>query len=591
MAKDGTMNPIRRHCSAFRILAMAVAVAHCEPGTNAAFPQEPSSEGRIAFQIAAPFAWSREDRYEPASFENFFPNDANGGRQLDLFLEGKLTISNVGERLALIRRGLRNTSHHRTRLLGTVGNEFIWNKEPQDPRAVELLDEHEGLDAGTVGAAIDTYQAVFDEPPPDIGRFDNVGKWVIAFHRTDLSATHPRAAKILRDALDHISLRNQQLQLIDFVTRVDKGHETAVALVQGFHSRTIVTRFLSDRVSYVIDFNEMLSPRILRERRLREIARYLPHGLPSGALPSYTRPPDGAEYAYSADEFVAPDYESFFADDPAASKQLDDVYANREEIALSDRELLELFRRGVRRSAHTPNTMFGWISGALGWPRDPLLTEILYQATDPRAPLKTRSAGIYYGFGLGTAKTRNILEAVFRVYMAPPFDRATNGNMRSRILWGVRDHEDDKHYLAARFADVSRKHSDLSDEALQQADAAYRQLTDEEPPNAAEYASRGVYLVMFRYPHSQSAGESKSRIERRLGDSPHLIEVKFIEREGELLAAAAVRGIAGRNWLVELLQADPKMAVFFVDLLTLQLINEAEMDILRDFARLLSASP
>lgn len=112
-----------------------------------------------------------------------------------------------------------------------------------------------------------------------------------------------------------------------------------------------------------------------------------------------------------------------------AGARLDQVYAHCETIELTDRELLDLFRRGVRRSAHSPNIMFGWIVGALGWPQDPLQTEILYQARDPQAPSEVRKAGVYYGFGLGTQKTRNILEVLYRVYMAPPFDRTTNGNM------------------------------------------------------------------------------------------------------------------------------------------------------------------
>jgi hypothetical protein len=233
--------------------------------------------------------------------------------------------------------------------------------------------------------------------------------------------------------------------------------------------------------------------------------------------------------------------------------------------------------------------MFGWVSGSLGWPRDPLLTEILYQAMDPEAPLEIRDAGIYYGFGLGALKTKNVLEAMFRVYMMPPFDRTTNGNMRSRILWGVRDHEDDKHYLASRFEDALHDPALLSDDALLQADLAYRQLTDAEPPNAAAYASRGMFLVMFADPSSGSAEESKQRMASRLGDSQHLVETKFIERDGRVQALAVVRGMAGRERLVEDLQKEPKMSVIFVDLLTHELVEQSGNDVLRDFERLLPA--
>ena len=641
-------------------LAAAMTWALCGPGTNTAFAQDTSSDDRIAFKIEPPLAWNRADRHEPPNYEVFFPNDVEAGQQLDLLLEGKHKTASVDERLALIRRGLRNTSHHRTTLLGAVGNEFVWNKEHQDPRAIELLyhasasadagvahyalyhgptvvsqrtpnlirmlmqryqsldgqmqrriawgmqtygdkdhtrelllellNGHETLDDATVCAALDTYQAVFETAVPDVDRFHNVGQWVVAFHRTDLSADHPRAAKILRDDLDHISLRNQQLQLIDFVTRVDDGHETAVALVRGVGSRNALRTFLSERVNCKVDFDEMLSPRTLRERRLREFARHLPDGLPAGALPAYTRPPTGASYAFRAATFVAPDFEGFFADDADAGMKLDQVYVDRGTMDLSDRALLELFRRGVRGSTRSPNEMFGWISGCLGWPRDPLLTEILYQAVDPQAPLAVRDAGIYYGFGLGTAKTRNILEAMFRVSMTPPFDRTTNGNMRARILWGVRDHEDDKHYLATRFAETLRDHAALADAAVLQADAAYRQLTSEEPPNAADYASRGLFLVMILDPSSRSIEELKRRMAQRLADAQHLIDQKFVENDGEAMVLAVVRGTAGRKWLVGAVQSDPKLRVVFADLLTRELIDQADNNVLRDFEKLLPAS-
>jgi hypothetical protein len=607
-----------------------------------------------AFAIKAPLAWNRTDRYEPPNFENFFPDDAEGGKQLDRLLEGELTEQSIKERLAIIRRGLRNTSQYRTTLLGSVGNQLIWNKDPQDPRAIELmyhasaapdaevahyalyhgptvvsqrtpnlvrmlmeryqsldrqmqeriawgmntygdkeltrrllldlLDTHEQRDAETLGAAVDTYERVFQTPPPDKDRFDRVGKWVVVFHRTDLSADHPRAAEILREMLTPV-FRNREERMIDFVTRVDGQYEAAVVLVEGMGPRADLTARLSRRVSCRIDSNEMLSPRTLQESRLREFARHMPEDLPDHARPTYTRPPAGASYAYSAPEFIAPDFEAYFADDPEAGARLDQVYQGRETIELADGELLDLFRRGVRRSTHSPSVMFGWIAGSLGWPPDPRLTEILYQAVDPQAPLEVRDAGIYHGFGLGTEKTKNILEAMHRVYMAPPFDRTTNGNMRSRILWGVRDHEDDKQYLATRFAAALRDHASLSTEALQQADHAYRELTGHAPTNAAEYASRGVYLVVCQDESSSSIERTKERVNQVLGDSPQLIDSKFLQRDGGVTALLVVQGAGKVKRLAEKLQADANLRVVFADLLTAELIDQADDEGLREFRK------
>jgi hypothetical protein len=325
-------------------------------------------------------------------------------------------------------------------------------------------------------------------------------------------------------------------------------------------------------------------------RRLGEFAKYLPEGTPKSARPAYTRPLADASYAYSASEYVAPNFAAFFADDAEGGAKLDAAYAGRDAITLSDRELLELFRRGVRHSAHKPNVMFGWISGALGWPGDPLLTEILYQGLDPQAPLEFRNAAIYYGFGLGTPKTKNVLEALFQAYMAPPFDRTTNGNTRSRILWGVRNHKDDKHYLATRFAAALQDHAALSDEALVQADLAYRELTEMQPPNAADYASRGVFIVLLVGARDRSAEDMKQQLAKRLGESEHLLAIKVIDVERYRTAVVVVRGADGKQWLIEKLHMAPQVEIQFVDLLTRDLIDMTKpegSDPLRDLEQYL----
>lgn len=632
------------HCL-MHALVLAVVTMIFHAGGERAFCQNSTPDEAIASQIVPPFAWSRLDRYEPPDFESFFPDDPEAGEQLDEMLTGKLQLHSVDERLALIRRVLRHTSRHRTTLLRSVGNEFIWNRTPQDPRAIELLyhasdspdrdvahyalyhgatvvsdrtpnlvrmlmerfstfhaeiqnripwgmrtygdkdqtrtllhgllDSHAILSDATVCAAIDTYQEVFETTVPNVERFEMIGQWVVAFHRTDLSSDHPRAAKILREDLDHISLKNQQLQLTDFVTRVDDGHETAVVLVQGVKSRAVLTEFLSRRGRHVLDFNELLSAQSLQRYRLREFAVYLPEGLPSGALPTYTRPQIDKKHSWNAVTFVAPDFYAYFADDEAAGKELDQVYANRKSINLSDRELLNLFRRGVRRSENSPNVLFGWISGALGWPTDPQLTETLYQGVDLNAPKPVRDAAVYYGFGLGVQKSRNILEAMYHVYMAPPFDRTSNGNLRSRILWGVREHEDDKYFLSTLFAAALRDHASLTDPALLQADVAYRQLTDEAPQNAEDYATRGLFVVIASGSGSDKVDATRARLIERLGESEHLVDMKVVELNGKVMVLALARGRIGQTWLVEKMQLNPRFQLLAVDLLTREFVDKA----------------
>lgn len=623
------------------LLISVTAVSWVQP----AFPAEESDTQTLPGKIEPPFAWNRTDKYVPPDFEAFFPDDRAAGAQLDQLIDGKLKVSSIDERLALIRRGLRNCSHHRTTLLGQVGNQYIWNRKAQDPRAIELmyhasvsdlpgvahsalyhgptvvsdrspnlvrmlmerypkldgqmqdrigwgmrtygdktqsrklltelLDDYRQLDDLTVGATLETWQAVFEIDPPELERFEDLGLWVIAFHRADVSATHPRAAEILRAMVLKV-LRGHEGAMLEFVTRVDAGHETAVVLVKGLKSRKWLMDSLSKYTNVEIDFNELFTARQLQTCRLNELARFLPEGSPRSYLPDYTRPPADANYAYEAAEFVAPDYEAYFADDPAAGKQLDDVYAKRDQLKMTDAELLGLFRQGLRHSKHSPNIMIGWFSQSMGWPRDPRLTEILYQALDPKGPPGLRKAALYYGFGLGTKKTKNVLRALYHVYMAPPFDATTNHNMRTRILWGVRDHEDDKYYLSTLFAQALREHEQLTDEVLPLVTMAYTQLTGSEPPNAEEYASRGVYVVICSGRPARTLEEAQQLVSRRLGKNEHLILTQGLDEKGEKNVIVLVRGRAGLDWLVENLKAEPHLPIYFAGLLTREMIERGK---------------
>lgn len=86
------------------------------------------------------FAWERTDAYVPPSFRRFFPDDPAGGKELDR-LYRKLAGDKRPDReiLDIVRRGLRRTRNHRTSILRTIGNRYIWGKRPQNPYAVEIM--------------------------------------------------------------------------------------------------------------------------------------------------------------------------------------------------------------------------------------------------------------------------------------------------------------------------------------------------------------------------------------------------------------------------------------------------------------------
>ncbi|HEY0985238.1 hypothetical protein, partial [Schlesneria sp.] len=355
----------------------------------------------------------------------------------------------------------------------------------------------------------------------------------------------------------------QETLVIDFVTRVVDGYETAVVLLQGEKARHEFVTRLEQHIFAKLDFNFLLSPRILRECRLREFGRYLPGGIPVRARPTYTRPEVGESFAFNATTWVAPDFENYFADDEDAGRKLDEVYQQKESLEMSDRELLRLFRRGVRRSKQTPNEMFGWISGALGWPLDPMLSEIMFQAVDPRGPFPFRDAAVYYGYNLNKPKTKNMLEALVQAYLAEPFDRTSNSNFRGRILWSVRDHEDHRYFLATRFESALKNHQQLSDEALRPTDLAYRQLANRAPPNQHEYDHRIVDVVGFVIPENQSLMAAKQLFEDRMESNEFLLDTEIRQEKNQVQGLSVTRGFEGPRLLAAKLKEEFNWPVNF----------------------------
>jgi hypothetical protein len=85
-------------------------------------------------------AWQRTDRYVPPDPDHFFPDDPAGGKTLDaLFQAVDKDRRSDEEILTTVRQGLRRTTQHRTLILAWIGNRYIWNKDPQNSQAVEIM--------------------------------------------------------------------------------------------------------------------------------------------------------------------------------------------------------------------------------------------------------------------------------------------------------------------------------------------------------------------------------------------------------------------------------------------------------------------
>lgn len=100
--------------------------------TMVAMPQE--EEGIVEVRI-----WQAATYVAP-DLLGFFPDDAAAGLALDAWWQGNSKEDwSTEEELALVRRGIRRTTEHRTNILRWVGNQYVWGKDPQHADAIELL--------------------------------------------------------------------------------------------------------------------------------------------------------------------------------------------------------------------------------------------------------------------------------------------------------------------------------------------------------------------------------------------------------------------------------------------------------------------
>ncbi len=85
-------------------------------------------------------AWQRTDRYVAPDPEGFFPDDTERGKRLDaLFKAVDRDRRSDEEILSTVRQGFRTTQQYRTLVLAWIGNRYIWNKDPQNAEAIEIM--------------------------------------------------------------------------------------------------------------------------------------------------------------------------------------------------------------------------------------------------------------------------------------------------------------------------------------------------------------------------------------------------------------------------------------------------------------------
>jgi len=186
-----------------------------------------SSASQPATQPAL-YDWQRTDKYVAPDFDAYFPDDAEGGRKLDVVFDTLMTDPRpAGELLAIVRKGLRRTTKHRTLVQAAVGSRYIWGKSPQNPQAVEIM-YHAAQPSdryGTLHYAVYYGLSVLDRKPPNVlrtladimmqARDNNVGRisWgcrgqteeLRTYLRAYLQSTDPRVRDLALAVDRHLS--------------------------------------------------------------------------------------------------------------------------------------------------------------------------------------------------------------------------------------------------------------------------------------------------------------------------------------------------------------------------------------------------
>lgn len=608
-----------------RIISTAPTIAVAVLFTAVATTQEArSSEDQLA--------WQRADKYVAPDYEGYFPDDAEGGRRLDEWRERKVaTPGSPEEVLELVRRGLRRTKHHRTIILADVGKGYVWNKEQQHPLAIELLyhaagspDEvshyalyhgltvvsertdnlvrmlmekyfatdqeirgripwgfktygnpkdaiarlekllanDEQLSEEALIATYEVYRQMTGESPAETERLAKAGLWLIGFHERGIETQEGLRAVLERD----LSAKT----LVDFTSRLDGSNRVGMALVRGISERERLRELLENRPGCTIDFDQLFTSASLYSLRLREFAKHLPEhavALPVARAPRYE--PNRSVYAWNrTDRYVPPDFENFFPDDAAAGAALDQLYAEREHLDLTDRELLDKIRRGLRRSTIRPNLLVSWITSIFQtWPQDPAAVELLYHTLD--APEQTsgndslRYCSIYFCFSNLQEKPDNVLRAMAEVYA----NAARRDDLDGRITWSLKT-DREKKFFADRLLEQADEVTKLTESQALAIYDQYRELTGSKPPRPERFEEIGTFVLWGRLEGSLSAA-SDAEVQQWIADRvprDRLLDsnVIFVSRkkaepplitgplaDGQRAVILAVKGIAGRDAAVE----------------------------------------
>jgi hypothetical protein len=153
----------------------------------------------------------------------------------------------------------------------------------------------------------------------------------------------------------------------------------------------------------------------------------------------------GNELAWlQTDSYTPPNFESFFPDDAAGGKILDELWNAKDKDSRNDTEILGSVRNGLRNTKQQRTVILRWIGTKYIWgksPQNPEAIELMYHATGYPERMGvtggTQHYAVYFGLSVVNQKTPSVLRALAELCIT-----SDDPNTLSRVAWGAKSQQE-----------------------------------------------------------------------------------------------------------------------------------------------------
>lgn len=287
--------------------------------------------------------------------------------------------------------------------------------------------------------------------------------------------------------------------------------------------------------------------------------------LSATAFAQETKDIPSADFAWqNTNEYIAPDFDSFFPDNPDGGKILDALFGEETDQVLSDQAILDTVCNGLRRTTKHRTLILRWIGNKYIWgenPQHPYAVEIMYQASHPSDKYGTRHYAIYFGLSVLNKRTPNVNHVLIENYLAD--------EDRGRIAWGLKNDKQAKSQIADLLLIRLEQYQELLPEEVILAVEFYEKVTGKTPPQPERFADLGTYIIIFR-PGSQFKPTTKEELLERFRKDTLLEESDKCEariEKGELSGFVVVKA-QRRDTIIKALEKSDDFSVIRTELVT-----------------------